>query len=149
MCTKSQTWILPALNVCIFTKKRACLTVLPTRSAFSMHLWHQLYLFIMCEICWSCYDSLLIIRDDMLIVAMNNSWSCITTVNHTCWSCMIYVDHPIIRLLIKCDICWSCYDAAVDHGWNLLIMPWKPIDHTWWYVDRSYEQAVDHTWCIT
>ena len=107
------------------------------------------YLFIMCEICWSCYDSLLIICDDMLIVAMNNSWSCITTVNHICWSCMIYVDHPIIRLLIKCDICWSCYDAAVDHGWNLLIMLWKPIDHMWWYVDRSYEEAVDHTWCIT
>ena len=29
--------------------------------------------FIMCEICLSCYDSLLIIRDDMLIVAMNSS----------------------------------------------------------------------------
>ena len=58
---------------------------------------------------------------------------------------------------------WSCYDQLLIIRYDYWSLPWSTVDHMLWLliialincwsyamiIDHSYEEAVDHTWCMT
>ena len=96
----------------------------------------------------------------LIMYDINDQWSfmIIDHVDHV-WNLLIMpwstVDHSLWSLIML----WS----TVDHRLWSLIMLWSTVDHTLWsliiamincwsyamIIDHSYEEAVDHTWCIT
>ena len=58
------------------------------------------------------------------------------------------IDHCHDQLLIirydQLSLPWS----TVHHTLWSLIMLWETVDHTLMIIDHSYEEAIDHTWCM-